>query len=227
MARTTAWALAAAAVATTGCCTTLTRGAAAGLRRDTPEEAVEALRRAFVEEDLGAQYDALHPDFTAREGISEFKYRMAHDRYPEVFRRAAETLAAAGAPALEPGDAPVETSAGPRPWVRVRLATAGGSGVFVLVDDPGYLLVTDDGDVPEKPGSLAAMDRAARVEGGHLVLDARIPLGTVAPRDGAEVRRVELRHRWLLWSIETLEGFDDLVREAATAARDSGKGDER
>lgn len=206
-----------------GCCTP---AVSAAPRRDSPAAAVDWIRNAFVEDRVGDQFDAFHPDMVEREGLSLTRYSLARDLHPGSFGQVAEELRDAGSPVVEPQERPLETRKGPRRWARVTMSTRSGSGVFLLVDEPSYLVVTDDDEVPTRRGVLDGGDLGARIREGRLEVSLRVPLGRDAPLDGSGVLRVELKHDWLLFGIERLDGFDELVRQASEAAAD-GQGERK
>jgi hypothetical protein len=188
------------------------------------------VRDAFVEDRIGDQFDSFHPDLVEREGLGRTRYSLARDLKPDLFARVAEQLRDAKAPVIEAQQTAIETSGGPREWVRVTLATSGGSAVFVLVDEPSYFLLTDDDEVPTRRGVLPGWDRNARLVDGNLEIGLRVPLGRDAPLDGSRVVRLEFFHDWLLFGIERLDGFDELVQQAQEAVEDvddKGEGNQR
>ena len=200
--------LLAAAFALAGCCG-LERAVAKG-NRDTPEAAFEFVRAAFEEDRTGDQVDSMHWAFKKSQGISDYKYTLARSLRPGVFRKASDLLGRAHLDSVEYGR--IES----RDAARVSVSTAGGSGVFILVDEPTWTLFTDDGPFP---GHIADMERAVRIEDDGVVVDLRQPLGAM-PKDGARILRVEIHHDWLIFGVESLDGFDDLLGEVkATEAK--------
>jgi hypothetical protein len=216
-------ALLAAALGTAGCCG-LQRAAAPG-NRDTPEAAFAYVRAAFEEDRTGDQIDSLHPAFMARQGISGTKYVLARGLRPALFRRAAAVLGAARLDSVEyarietrrqPGDANR-----PRDAARVRITTPEGAGVFILVDEPIAFLTTDDADLPPLPINAPDIGRIVRIEGENLLVELRAPLD-YPPKEGAKVRRFEIHHDWLLFDVESLQGFEEFlgqVKETADRAK--------
>jgi len=198
-----------------------------GLTRDTPEEALDFIRAAFASDNLRDQFESLHEAFTGRQGITYTKLALAHDARPGAFAKMTRYLAEARIESVERSDS-FATAAGPRRAARVTLSVPGGGrGVFIVVDEPRYLLVTGDGEVPRKTGILGGQEAGVRVRDGQLEASLRVPLGRSAPADGAEVRRLEIHGDWLLYDIESLEGFDEFlgeVKEASEASSGGGPG---
>jgi len=206
------------AVAAAGCCSParLVKG-----DRDTPERAFDFVREAFAADSLPDQYDSFHVDFRERHGISYAKYSLARSLRPGLFEDAGRLLGKARLESMEPV-APVGTPAGPRLAMRMSLRTADGSaGVFLLVDEPRFLLVTDDVELPRKEGSVSGIDKAVKVKDGALEVVLRVPLGKASPVDGARILRFEVHHDWLLYAVESLEGLEALLDEAAAAAEET------
>jgi hypothetical protein len=201
--------LLAAAAALGGCCSTAA-GDPKG-DRDTPERAFDYVRRAFAEDRTEDQFDSLHWAFAKRQGITDLKYRVARRLRPGVFRKAADLLGGATLDAVEYGD--LADPARPRKAARVRLSTPGGRGVFVLVDEPRWVLVTDDGPFP---GRLADMEKVVRIEADALVADLRRPLDDL-PAEGSRIHRLVIHHDWLLYDVESLDGFEELMGEVRAA----------
>ena len=205
----------AAALALSGCCG-MARGEAPG-NRDTPEAAFRYITRAFAEDRTGDQFDSLHWTFAKAQGITDYKYRMARSLRPGIFDRAAALLGGATLESVE--YARIETRADPaspsrpRNAARVSLATPRGAGVFILVDEPAWTLFTDDGKFP---GHIPDLASAVRFEGEEVVVALRRPLGE-PPAEGVRILRVEIHHDWLLFGVESLEGFEDLLGEVRAA----------
>ena len=219
-----------AALAAVGCCG-LTRAAARG-NRDTPEASFEFVRAAFAEDRTGDQYDSFHPSFRDAQGISQGKYSLARTVSPGLFEKARRLL---GSARLEhpvelgridtrrdPADPPRTRDA-----ARVVLSTPEGRGVFHLVDEPSWLLATDDEELPSVTGFLGDMERSVRVEGDRLVVEVHAPLDPqFRPLPGSRVRRVEFHHDWLLYGIESLEGFEEFLGEVKAAAERASEKEE-
>ncbi len=203
--------LLAAVLALAGCCG-LQRAEAKG-NRDTPEAAFEFVTRAFAEDRTGDQIDSLHWTFQKAQGINAQKYTFARTLRPGIFRRAADLLGQATLDSVEYGriDTRAEPSLPPRPRdaARVSLTTPRGSGVFILVDEPTWTLYTDDGPFS---GHMPELGRTVRVEEDGIVVELRQPLGA-PPLEGARILRVEIHHDWLIFGVESLDGFDELLGE--------------
>jgi hypothetical protein len=220
-----AWVLAAAAFAAalTGCCTPPAVLGMARWTRDTPEEAFAFARAAFALDSGGDQFEFLHPEFVEEQGLSRTRWGLARRLAPGTFRKAAEILEAATLEGVERARLP--TRRGERDAARVTLRTPAGTGVFVLVDDPRWRLVTDDPESPPLTGDVPAggADRLVRVEGDALLLGGALPLA-FPPAAGSRVLRFEIHHDWRLRGIESLEGFEEFLGEVRSAAAEAPAG---
>jgi hypothetical protein len=209
---------AALAAGAAGCCG-LTRSAGMrGLDRDSPERAFEFVKAAFAEDSTRDQYLSLHPDFRDAQGLDETKYSLARSLSPGLFEKAAALLGGAVLDGPIRRGLAVETPRGPRAAARVALRTSGGAGVFVLVDEPRFVLVTTDG---EAPGPVRSVADAVRLSGDRVRVGLDEPL-FLPPPDGAEVLRVTIHHDWLLYGIERLEGFEEFLGEVRDTADRAG-----
>jgi len=212
--------LLAAALAAAGCCG-LQRAAARG-NRDTPEAAFEYVRSAFAEDRTGDQVDSFHVSFKGRQGLSDARYSLARSLRPGLFAKAARVLGAAKMEKVEYA-AVYETRKGPedpprpRSAARVSLTTPEGSGVFILVDEPIAVLFTDDPELGAAPVNVPDIGRIVRLEGGRLVVEMKAPLD-FPPEEGARIRRLEIHHDWLLFDVESLQGFEEFLGEVKAAA---------
>lgn len=204
-------------IAAAGCCG-LSR-AEPGTRgdRDTPERAFAFVRDAFAEDRTGDQYDSFHPDFREAQGINEGRYETARTLYPGLFEDAAASFRDAR---IDGPVAPVTaaTRLGPRAAARIALAAPSGDrGVFILVDEPVLVLVTDDPEVPRVTVTRPDLVAGLRLEGDTLVVDLRVKPHT-PPLPGSKILRVEIHHDWRLFAIESLEGFGEFLEEVRQAA---------
>jgi hypothetical protein len=213
--------LLAAGLAASGCCG-LARARAVG-NRDTPEAAFEYVRSAFEEDRTGDQVDSLHWDFKGRQGISDGKYVLARNLRPGLFEKAARILGAAKLEKVEyarldtrrrPGDA-----ARLRDAARVSLATAEGSGVFILVDEPTwrFVAVEKDGRVVTQSGQVDDLGRFVRVREGRIEVDLRRPVD-FPMEEAPRVLRFEVFHDWLLFDVESLQGFEEFLGQVKETA---------
>lgn len=207
-----------AALAAAGCCG-LQRAVAKG-NRDTPEAAFAFVTAAFAEDRTGDQFDSLHWSFVKAQGISAQRYTLARAIRPGVFAKAADILGRATMDGVE--YARIETRDGParpprpRDAARVSLSTPRGTGVFILVDEPTWTLFTDDEDFT---GHFTDLTRAVRFEGEGIAVDLHQPMGAL-PKEGARILRIEIHHDWLIFGVESLDGFEDLIGEVkATEAK--------
>ncbi|HEU4394346.1 MAG TPA: hypothetical protein VFS92_02200, partial [Planctomycetota bacterium] len=107
---------------------------------------------------------------------------------------------------------------GPRAGARVSLRTGSGAGVFILVDEPTFRLVTTDPEAPVITGAVASVPGAVRLDGDRLRVSLDAVLDLVAPAPGAEVLRFEIHHDWLLYAVERLEGLEEFLGEVKKAA---------
>lgn len=213
--------LLAAALAASGCCG-LVRARAVG-NRDTPEAAFEYVRSAFEEDRTGDQVDSLHWDFKTRQGISDYKYVLARNLRPGLFEKASRILGAAKLEKAEyarldtrrgPGDAPRLRDA-----ARVSLSTGEGSGVFILVDEPTWRLVVleKDGRVVTPSGQVDDLGRFVRVLEGQVEVELRRPLG-FSTEEAPRILRFEVFHDWLLFDVESLQGFEEFLGQVKETA---------
>jgi hypothetical protein len=219
-------ALLAASAAAGGCCATpggFVRG-----DRDTPERAFAFVRDAFVHDSVGDQAESFHRAFLDRQGFSRSQYELARSLRPGLFEKAARLLASAEVRSVEGGVLETrrreEDPPRPRAAARVTVETASGTGVFLLVDEPVLTVFPLAPGEPEVRGHPGDLDRILRFEGETAILEARVP-ADYPPEGPFRVRRVEIHHDWLLWDIESLRGFEELLGEVrAAAAEEEAKG---
>jgi hypothetical protein len=202
------------ALATSGCCAP--RGVTSlDLNRDTPRNAFEYVQAALDDDRIGDLYDSLHPTFADEQGITAAKMSLAHSTMPGAFRDFAEILRNTSITGIEQGERPIDDGGAPRRWARVRLSSDDGraEGVFILVDRPVVVLLTDDEEVSPTQVTLpmGVLEKTVQVKDGHLFVGLRVPLGEMGPLDGSAVHRVEVRHEWLLYGVESLDGMDELL----------------
>lgn len=199
------------AAALAGCCG-LQRAVAKG-NRDTPEAAFEYLTRSFAEDQTGDQIDSFHWTFAKQQGIDAQKYTLARTLRPGIFSKAAELLGKATLDSVEYARLDTRPDPGAPPRLRnaarVTLTTGRGRGVFILVDEPTWTLFTDDGSFP---GHIPDLGTAVKIVDDGVVVELRQALGAL-PAEGAKIHRVEIHHDWLLFGVESLEGFDELIHE--------------
>ncbi len=213
-----------AALAAAGCCGLRGDGTSARFNRDTPEGAFDFVRAAYAEDRTRDQYDSFHKAFRDSQGISEGKYSLAYSLRPGLFEKAKRIIGKATLESIEHGAEPVEIAPGKsRRWARVTIRTPEGRGVFVLVDEPTWLLVTADDDLGALRGSVEDPGRSVRVEGDELVVEYRTKLA-FPPEPGKEaVRRFEIHHDWQLYGVEELEGFDEFLGEVRKTDEEAAK----
>jgi hypothetical protein len=186
--------------------------------RDTPERAFEFVRAAFVEDATADQYDSLHPEFTKAQGLDRASYALGRSLSPGIFERTAALLREAALDGPVDRGGMVKTPAGPRAGARVSLRTASGAGVFILVDEPTFRLVTTDPEAPVITGAVASVPGAVRLDGDRLRVSMDAVLDLVSPAPGSEVLRFEIHHDWLLYAVERLEGLEEFLGEVKRAA---------
>jgi hypothetical protein len=223
--------LLAAALAATGCCG-LTGGRTIG-NRDTPEAAFEFVRSAFAEDRTLDQLNSLHWLFQGRQGINSSKYEMARTLRPGLFAKAARVLGAAKLEKVEYA-AKYETKKGPedaprlREAARVSLTTPEGSGVFILVDEPTWLLVTLEkgGATVVQSGQLTGLDGVVGIRDGQVVAELRRPLD-FPPEEAPRILRLEIHHDWLLFDVESLQGFEEFLGEVKATAEKAAEAPEK
>ena len=210
------------AAAAAGCCGLQRSAGLRGLDRDTPERAFAFVRAAFVEDSTQDQYDSLHRDFRERHGLTAENYALGRSLSPGIFERTATMLGKAEIDGPVERSLAIRTPAGPRAAARLSLRTPEGAGVFVLVDEPLFRLVTTDPDAPVITGSVASIPGAVRVAGDRLEVRLEAVMDVVAPAPGAEVLRIEVHHDWLLYAVERLEGLEEFLGEVKKAADEAG-----
>ena len=205
------------AAACAGCCGLTRSPGLRGMDRDTPERAFEFVRAAFVEDATADQYDSLHPEFAKAQGLDRASYALGGSLSPGIFERTAALLREAAVDSVERGGT-VNTPAGPRFAARVSLRTGSGAGVFILVDEPIFRLVTTDPEAPVITGAVASVPGAVRFQGDRLRVSLDAMLDVVSPTPGSEVLRIEIHHDWLLYAVERLEGLEEFLGEVKKAA---------